>query len=159
MYVDRTKSAADNMLALINTTNEATLSFNDLTLGAPVALPPVYLPKADPEDPDEPQVIDRSADNTRIKVTGKGDYSDETDLTYRRLDLDFEVQYLRYEASDFTDWDDFKTKFAVKNDIRVQDLVFAPDAMPTTAGLNLVTITPISNSMLYVGSKNIRINV
>lgn len=159
MYVDRAKSAADNMLALINTTNEATLTLNDFTLGTPTALPPVYLPKADPEDPDEPQIVDRSADNTRIKVTGKGDYSDETDLTYRRLDLDFEVQYLRYEKTDFTDWADFKTKFAVKNDIRVQDLKFAPDAVPTTAGLNLVTVTPIDNSMLYFGSKNIRINV
>lgn len=159
MYVDRNKSAADNMLALINTTNEATLTFNDITLGNPTALPPVYLPKADPDDPDEPLVIDRSADNTSIEVTGKGDYSDNIMLTYRRLDLDFEVQYLRYEASEYADWADFKAQFATKNDIRVQDLVFVPDAMPTTAGLNQVQVNPISNSMLYFGTKTIRINV
>lgn len=159
MYIDRTKTAADNMLTLINTTNEATLTLNDILLGIPSALPPVYLPKANPDDPDEPQVIDRSADNTQIRVTGQGDYSDDIMLTYRRLDLDFEVQYLRYEASMFTDWADFKAQFAVKNDVRVEDLVFTPDEMPATPGLNLVAVTPVANSMLYFGSKNIRINV
>jgi hypothetical protein len=159
MYVDRTKSAADNMLALLNTTNDAALTFADIQLGAPTALPPVYLPPADPEDPDEPKIVDRSADNASVLVTGKGDFSEEVTLTYRRLDLDFEVQFLRYEANEFTDWSDFKTKFAVKNDIRVEELIFTPDAMPTDAGLNVVTVTTAPTSWLYFGDKTIRINV
>lgn len=159
MYVDRTKSAADNMLALLNTTNSATLTYADFSLGDPVALAPVYLPKADPEDPDEPEIVDRSADNTQIAATGKGDYSEVVTLTYRRLDLDFEVQYINYAAADFTDWADFKAEFAVKNDIRVEELVFSITDLPTTPGVNNVTINPVAKSLIYFGTKTIRITV
>lgn len=159
MYVDRTKSAADNMLALLNTTNDAVLTYADFKLGDPVALPTVYLPKADPEDPDEPDIIDRSADNTKVAATGINDYSEVVDLTYRRLDLDFEVQFIWYAKTDFTDWADFKTKFAVKNDIRVEELVFSISALPTTPGTNDVVVTPVAKSLIYFGTKTIRITV
>lgn len=159
MYVDRTKSAADNMLALINTTNDTTLTYSDFKLDNPVTLPPVYLPKADPSDPNEPQIVDRTADNTSIKVTGQGDYTDTVTMTYRRLDLDFEVQYLRYEKADYTNWADFLTKFAVKNDILVAELQFSISALPTTPGITQITVTPVSNSKIYFGTKTIRMNV
>lgn len=159
MYVDRTKSAADNMLALINTSNGTTLTLKDVKLGDPVALAPVYLPKADASDPTEPRVVDRSADNTEFTVTGQGDYSDVVKLTYRRLDLDFEVQVLRYEARAYLNWTDFKLKFATANDIRVEELVFNPNNMPSMPGVNLVTVNPVAKSPLYFGTKTIRINV
>jgi hypothetical protein len=147
------------MLALLNTTNSATLTYADFQLSDPVALPPVYLPKADPEDPDEPDVVDRSADNTQIAATGKGDYSEVVQLTYRRLDLDFEVQFINYNKVDYTDWADFKTKFAVKNDIRVEELVFSVTDLPTTPGVNNVTVVPVAKSLIYFGTKTIKITV
>jgi len=159
MYVDRTKSAADNMLALLNTTNEAELTYADFTLGDPTALPPVYLPKADPEDPDEPPIVDRTADNTKITATGINNYSEAVELTYRRLDLDFEVQFIRYYKADYANWADFVTKFAPKNDIRVEELVFTPAVMPTTPGEHNIVVTPVAKSMLYFGTKTIRITV
>jgi len=159
MYVDRTKSAADNMLALLNTTNDTALTYADFKLGDPIALPPVYLPKANPDDPDEPQVIDRTADNTKVAATGIGDYREIVDLTYRRLNLDFEVQYIRYNKVDYTDWADFLTKFAVKNDIRVEELVFSITALPTTEGITTVAVTPADKSLIYFGNKSIRITV
>lgn len=159
MYVNRLLSAQDNMLALLNETNDTELTFRDLKFAKPVALPPVYLPKADPEDPDEPQIVDRTADNTSIIATGIGDYSESVTLTYRRLDLDFEVQYLRYLSGDFVDWADFKSRFAVKNDVQVEDLVFSVTAMPTTPGINNVDITPVADSPLYFGTKSIKITV
>ena len=159
MYVDRTKSAADNMLALLNTTNDAALTYADFQLGDPTALPPVYLPPADPEDPDEPQIVDRSADNTQISATGKGDYSEVVQLTYRRLDLDFEVQFIRYDAVDYTDWADFKAQFAVKNDIRVEELVFNPAVMPTVPGTHDIAVNPVAMSLIYFGTKTIKVTV
>lgn len=159
MYVDRTKSAADNMLALLNTTNDAELTYADLKLGDPLALPPVYLPPADPEDPDEPPLVDRSADNTKIVATGINDYSEAVELTYRRLDLDFEVQFIRYYKIDYTDWADFLTKFAVKNDIRVEELIFTPAELPTTPGIHYIVVTPVAKSLIYFGTKSIRITV
>lgn len=159
MYVDRTKSAADNMLALLNTTNDAELTYADFKLGDPTALPPVYLPKADPLDPDEPQIVDRTKDNTKITATGINDYSEAVELTYRRLDLDFEVQYIRYFKTDYTDWADFLTKFALKNDIRVEELVFTPAALPTAAGQHDIVVTPTAKSLIYFGTKTIRITV
>lgn len=159
MYVDRTKSAADNMLALLNTTNDAALTHRDFELGDPIALPPVYLPKANPDDPDEPNIVDRSADNTQISATGKGDYSEVVQLTYRRLDLDFEVQFIRYNQVDYTDWADFKDKFAVKNDIRVEELVFTPAVLPSIPGVHDITVNPVAKSLIYFGSKVIKVTV
>jgi hypothetical protein len=147
------------MLALLNTTNDADLTYADFKLGDPIALPPVYLPKADPEDPDEPDVVDRTADNTKIVATGQGDYSEAVELTYRRLDLDFEVQFIRYYKIDYTDWADFKAKFAVKNDIRVEELVFSISALPTAPGITYVDVTPVAKSLIYFGTKQIRITV
>jgi hypothetical protein len=147
------------MLALLNTTNDAELTYADFQLGDPTALPPVYLPPADPEDPDEPQIVDRSADNTQISATGKGDYSEVVQLTYRRLDLDFEVQFIRYDAVDYTDWADFKAKFAVKNDIRVEELVFNPAALPTVPGTYDIAVNPVAKSLIYFGTKTIKITV
>lgn len=159
MYVNRTKSAADNMLALVNTTNDSELTYADFKLGDPITLPPVYLPKADPEDPDEPEIVDRTADNTKIVATGINDYSEAVELTYRRLDLDFEVQFIRYYKIDYTSWADFLEKFAVKNDIRVEELVFSATELPTTPGIHNIDVTPVAKSLIYFGTKTIRITV
>jgi hypothetical protein len=147
------------MLALLNTTNGADLTYADFKLGDPIALPPVYLPKADPLDPDEPLIVDRSADNTKITATGINDYSQSVELTYRRLNLDFEVQYIRYFKTDFTDWADFLAKFGPKNDIRTEELVFTPSVMPSTPGQHDIVVTPTAKSLIYFGTKTIRITV
>lgn len=160
--LDLTKNAVENMLNIFNTTNipDETdyLTKYDITFTNPVALPPVYLPKSDPNDPEEPLIVDRTVSNTSVTATGIGNYTGTASLTYKRLDLDYEVQYLHYNAADYADWDDFVSKFGVQNTVLTSELVFTP-ADFGTSGVNQITITPVAGSLIYFGSKVIRMTV
>lgn len=136
MYIDSSKSGIENLFALINVANETDLVPNP---GLIVGTPEVF---AGPDN-----------HNTRINLSAdpEGAYSDDQDFYYTRLGLDKSV------ASPPTQYPiDRNTTPAQFLDQVVAALNLVKEEVEPIASITRnvpnLTLTPIANSLLYVGT-------
>lgn len=143
MLVDITKTAFENMLDLVNTTNGTEYTADDVSFG----IPEVY---ADPAFPDY---------NTKISMNGLGEYSGVMDLFYNRLELDREIMYRNYKGGDFDSVASFLKTLETLNEIRGDNVKLELSAIPDGTARVTAKVLPSDNSMLYTGSREIIFNV
>lgn len=139
MLVDTSKTAFENMLALLNLTNGTEYTADDVVFGNPTAY-------SDPEHPEA---------NTKVVLTGVGDYSGTMDLFYKRLDLDREIQYRNYVGGDFVDVPLFMTYLATRNDVIGDQVRLEIDYIPNGPVELITRILPVANSLIYQGEREI----
>lgn len=143
MLVDPSKTAFENMLAMLNLTNGTEYTAEDVTFGAPV----VY---SDPLHPDY---------NTKVVLTGIGDYSNTMDIFYKRLDLDREIMYRNYEGGAYADVAAFMAFLETKNDVRGDNVRLELSAVPDGTEEITTRILPVDDSWLYFGERQIVFHV
>lgn len=139
MLVDISKTAFQNMLELLNTTNGTEYTAEDVAFGLPEAY-------SDPKYPDH---------NTRVQLTGLGEYSGTMMLYYARLDLAREIMYRNYQGGDFTTVPTFLDHVSIRNSVRRDNIRLDATTVPTGAFEVTSYILPIENSYLYIGSREI----
>lgn len=139
MLVDISKSAFQNMLELLNTTNGTEYTADDVAFGLPEAY-------SDPKYPDH---------NTRVQLTGVGEYSGTMMLYYARLDLAREIMYRNYQGGEFTTVQAFLNHVGIRNSVRTDNIRLGSTTVPTGDFEVTSQILPIDNSYLYIGSREI----
>jgi hypothetical protein len=139
MLVDTSKTAFENMLALLNTTNGTEYTEEDVSFGPPV----VYSDVAHPDY------------NTKVVMTGIGDYTGTIDLFYKRLDLAREIMYRDYQGGAYPDVETFMAYVATRNDVIGTDIILEIDYIPNGPGDIPSHILPAVDSWLYMGEREI----
>jgi hypothetical protein len=139
MLVDPSKTAFENMLALLNTTNGTEYTAEDVQFGPPE----VY---SNPAHPDH---------NTKVVLTGIGDYTGTMDIFYKRLDLDLEIMYRNYPIGDYADVAAFMAYVATHNEVRGDNVRLEIDYIPNGTVDVTTRLLPVANSWLYMGEREI----
>ncbi|MNF98392.1 hypothetical protein D3C85_239370 [compost metagenome] len=143
MLVDTSKTAFENLLALVNTTNGTEYTEDDVSFGPPVVF-------SDPTKPDF---------NTKVVMTGKGDYTGTMDLFYTRLDLEREIMYRNYEGGVYPDVATFMTYLEERNDVRGDNVRLELTTLPDGSEEVTTRVLPMADSWLYFGEREIVFHV
>lgn len=143
MLVDPSKTAFENMLAMLNLTNGTEYTVEDVSFGPPV----IYSDAAYPDY------------NTKVVLSGIGDYSGTMDIFYKRLDLEREIMYRNYEGGQFTNVADFMAFVEARNEIRGDNVRLELTELPDGTAEVSTRILPIADSWLYMGDREIIFHV
>lgn len=139
MLVDPSKTAFENMLAMLNLTNGTEYTVEDVSFGPPV----IYSDAAHPDY------------NTKVVLSGIGDYSGTMDIFYKRLDLDREIMYRNYEGGSFANVAAFMAFVEERNEIRGDNVRLELAELPDGTVEVTTRILPIADSWLYMGDREI----
>lgn len=139
MLVNTSKTAFENMLALLNLTNGTEYTAEDVSFGPPV----VYSDAAHPDY------------NTKVVMTGIGDYTGTMDIFYKRLDLAREIMYRTYQGGAYPDVPSFMAYLATYNDVVGSDVQLEINYIPNGPEDVTTRILPAANSWLYFGEREI----
>lgn len=139
MLVDPSKTAFENMLAMLNLTNGTEYTVEDVSFGPPV----IYSDAAHPDY------------NTKVVLSGIGDYSGTMDIFYKRLDLDREIMYRNYEGGSFANVAAFMEFVEERNEIRGDNVRLELTELPDGTAEVITRILPIDDSWLYMGDREI----
>lgn len=139
MIVDSSKSGFDNLLALLNAGNGTDYTVDDVVFGPPS----VY---SDPAHP---------LHNTQITVTGIGDWKGSKTVYYTRLDIDREVQYGSYPSGGYANVAAFLAFVGTQSDVRADQIKLDIVSIPPAGEEVVTTISPVADSLLYFGQKQI----
>lgn len=144
--IDRTKTAEQNMLALINTGSTFQFTGTEFTYGLPSSQTP-----ADPQENTNSQV-------TLTAVAGSGFTGTQT-VRYRRLALGATRPgaLTSYTITGSDDINTLKAAIALEHNL-VPDQFSLTGTLPTTSGeQQTFTLTAIANSLLYTGSTTVTV--
>lgn len=139
MLVDTSKTGFENLLALVNATNGTEYTSDDVSFGPPV----VY---TNAQHPDH---------NTKVVMSGKGDYTGVMDIFYTRLDLEKEIMYRNYQGGAYSDVAEFMTFMETKNEVRGDNVRLELTTIPDGSMEVITRILPAANSWLYFGEREI----
>lgn len=139
MLVDTSKTAFENMLAMLNATNGTEYTEDDVSF----SIPQVY---SNPAHPDY---------NTKVVLSGKGDYTGTMDVFYRRLDLEKEIMYRNYEGGQFLTVAEFMTFLEERNEVRGDNVRLELTSLPDGSEEVTTRILPTADSWLYFGEREI----
>lgn len=139
MLVDTSKTAFENMLALLNLTNGTEYTAEDVSFGPPEEHSDAVHPEA----------------NTKVVMTGIGEYTGTMDLFYKRLDLDREIMYRDYDAAAYADVEEFMAYVATRNDVLGDNVRLEIDYIPNGTVDVTTRIFPTADSWLYMGEREI----
>ncbi len=145
MKIDISKTAIENVYALINADNASTHSAATVTLGVPV----VRTPDANPR-------------NTTLELTAvvDGGFTGTDTVTYTRLGMGSGVvtPSFDFEIDGETDAASFKTQVATALGLR-EDQIQITGTLPAAEGDDTtMTVAAIADSLLYVGSQALQVS-
>lgn len=140
MHIDPSITAEENIISAINHSNNgANFTVEDMSFGTPTEYDDVNHPEA----------------NTQVVATGTGNYNGTLPFFFRRTNLSKEIVYRKYKGGDYASIQDFLTHLGTVNSVRSDNLEIDITDIPDGTRRTTAIVTPISGSLLYVGSQKV----